>query len=283
MNKDLLVKRIGNTFVGEVEGIDLAIDHDAASIILIREALLEHKVLVFRNQKLSNEDHVNFSKKFGLSEFHNVTHYLLPNFPEILVLSNRGNDGTKPVANGGAYWHSDMSYKAIPPMGSILYALEVPPEGGDTMFSDMEAAYENLPHTCKSEIKGLEAVHSYLPRFFKQRAEDEKFKNQQFELSDEQKSKFPEVVHPVVSFHPEAKYKVLFVNEGFTTRIKGLKKEKSDILLEKLYQHATKDCFIYVHKWSAGDVVFWDNRSTMHKATSYNLKYPRRMHRTTIR
>jgi taurine dioxygenase len=277
------VKKIGNTFVGEVEGVDLSVDHDQDSVDAIRRALLKYKVLIFRGQRISNQEHINFSQKFGPPEYHSVTQYSHPQFPEILVLSNRGGHGTKPIANGGSYWHSDMSYKTSPPLGSILYALEVPPEGGETKFCDMAAAYECLSNEIKQKVDGLYALHSYLPRFVASRKADTEFQKNKFELSDHQKSDFLEVAHPVVRRHPENNCKALYVNEGFTIRIKGLVDEESKIILTKLYDCTTKECFIYTHQWSIGDVVFWDNRSTMHKACEYDQKYARRMQRTTIR
>ena len=171
---------------------------------------------------MTSEEHVRFSQKFGPSEIHTVKQYLLEGFPEIIALSNRGDKGTKPIANGGAYWHSDITYKARPPMGSILYGLEVPPEGGDTLYCDMAAAYDNLSDAMKERIEGLKAVHSYLPRFMASRQIDEGFQDNKFELSDEQKAELAEVVHPIVRTHPENGRKALFINEGFTVRVEGM-------------------------------------------------------------
>ena len=278
----LALRQIGGTFVGEVDAVNLADDHDDPEIVDIRDALLDHGVLVFHGQDLSSEEHVRFSQKFGPSEIHTVKQYLLPDFPEIIALASRGDKGTKPVANGGAYWHSDITYKARPPMGSILYALEVPPDGGDTLYCDMAGAYDALPDEMKVRINGLKAVHSYLPRFLASRKVDEGFQKEGFELSDAQKAELPEVVHPIVRTHPENGRKALCFNEGFTVRVEGMDEAEGKALLEELAAHATQDRFVYAHKWSVGDVVFWDNRVTMHKATEYDRQYPRRMHRTTV-
>ena len=279
---NLSVKRINRTFVGEVEGVNIAEDHSAEEVTQIREALLEHGILVFHGQDISNEEHVRFSQKFGPSEIHTVKQYLLPDFPEIIALANRGEKGTKPIANGGAYWHSDITYKAYPPMGSILYGLEIPPAGGDTLYCDMAAAYEALSDKKKAEIEELKAVHSYMPRFMASRQIDEAFHSNMFELSDEQKAELAEVVHPIVRTHPENGRKALFINEGFTIRVESMGEEEGKSLLDELNDHATQDCFIYAHDWTVGDVVFWDNRVTMHKATEYDRQYARRMHRTTV-
>ena len=119
----LSVERISDTFVGEVDGVNLSDDHSDGEIGDIRSALMKHGILVFHGQNMSNQQHVRFSQKFGPSEIHTVKQYLLEGFPEIIALANRGDKGTKPIANGGAYWHSDITYKVRPPMGSILYAL----------------------------------------------------------------------------------------------------------------------------------------------------------------
>ena len=277
------VRRISGTFVGEVDGIDMALDHDEHTIAAVRAALNEHSILVFHNQRLSNEQHVRFSQRFGESEIHTVRQYLLPDFPEIIALANRGEAGTKPIANGGAYWHSDITYKAQPPMASLLYALEVPPEGGDTLFCDMVAAYEALPESTKTAIAGRRAVHSYLPRFMASRAIDESFKDNKFELSEAQKAELAEVSHPIVRTHPESGRKALFINEGFTISLDGDGSEQDQALLSELNNHATQGRFIYRHKWAVGDVVFWDNRTVMHCATEYDRSHARTMHRTTVK
>lgn len=175
-------------------------------------------------------------------------------------MANRGEAGTKPIANGGAYWHSDITYKAKPPMGSILYALEVLPAEGDTLYCDMGAAYESLPASTKMRIAGLRAVHGYLPRFMASRAIDEGFKDNQFELSADQKAELAEVVHPMVRTHPESGRKALFINEGFTLRVDGMDEAEGRALLDELNAHATQEPFIYRHggawvTWSSGTIA----------------------------
>ena len=278
----LSVERISDSFVGRVGGINLADDHSRETIAALRAALNEHGILVFNEQSMSNAEQVRFSQKFGASEIHTVKQYLLPDFPEIIALANRGEAGTKPIANGGAYWHSDITYKAKPPMASLLYALEVPPTDGDTLFCDMAAAYDGLPTQAREELQGLNAMHSYLPRFVASRKIDASFDSAKFELSEEQKKELAAVVHPVVRTHPESGRKALFVNEGFTISVEGYEEQRSKQLLQDLNAHATQPAYIYRHQWRVGDVVFWDNRRTMHCATDYDKKYSRRMHRTTV-
>lgn len=278
----ITIQRIHPSFVGEVQGVELSDDHGESTITQLRNGLLEHSMLVFHGQSMSSAEQVRFSQRFGPSEIHTVKQYLLPEFPEIIALANRGEKGTKPIANGGAYWHSDITYKARPPMGSILYGIEVPPTGGDTLYCDMAAAYDGLAQSTKDRIDGLRAVHSYLPRFMAARAADAEFQKNQFELSAEQRAELGEVVHPIVRTHPESGRKALFINEGFSVRVEGMDEEEGKALLVELNQHATQDQFVYRHQWTAGDVVFWDNRMTMHRATEYDLQHSRRMHRTTV-
>jgi taurine dioxygenase len=265
-------------FVAEVSGIDLSKPVNDDCFSHIHGAFLEHSILVFRNQTLSNEQHIAFSRRFGEIEIHTAKHWLLPEFPEILVLSNRGEKGTKPIVNGGAYWHSDITYKAKPPLGSLLYALEVPPEGGDTLFADMYAAYETLDGETKARIAPLKAIHRYGDRYQMMASEDK----DRPPLSAEQLAEVPDVVHPIVRTHPETQRQALFVNEGFTIGIAGMPERAGKALLDELFRHSSQPAHVYRHRWKAGDLVMWDNRCTMHRATEYDLRYARAMHRTTI-
>jgi taurine dioxygenase len=162
-------------------------------------------------------------------------------------------------------------------MGSLLYALEVPPEGGDTLYADMVAAYEALSEAMKKRIADLKAIHRYADRYRKQQAATNR------PSLDATLATMPDAVHPVVRTHPETGRKALFVSEGFTVGIVGLPDAEGRALLDELNAHATWPEFVYAHKWRAGDLVIWDNRSTMHRATDYDdARFPRAMHRTTV-
>lgn len=273
------VTRTGKTFVAEVEGVDLSEALDDATIEELRQAWWDHSILVLRDQHISDDQHIAFSQNFGELQGHSVKDWLLPTHPEILVLSNRGRGGVKPLENGGAYWHSDITYQNVPPMGSILHGLTVPPEGGDTLYADMYAAYDALDDETKELIKGRIAIHNYKLRYLKM-AEGGK----RPAPTAEQLAEWQDVEHPIVLNHPDSGRKALFVNEGFTMAIKGLDKGESDALLQRLYEHSANPDFIYAHKWRTDDIVMWDNRCTMHRATSYDAeKHERTMHRTTIK
>jgi taurine dioxygenase len=266
----------------EVIGLDLADGASGADIARIRKALANRGVLVFRDQaKLTPAQHVAFSRNFGPLEIHVQHAFHHREHPEILIVSNVVEDG-KPIGltDAGRYWHSDLSYVAEPSLGSLLHARELPDEGGDTLFANMVAAYEALPETTRRRIDGLEAEHSYEARNKIQQA---KYGDLRPALSEEQRAKVRPVVHPVVRVHPESGRKALFVNEGFTTRIIGIPEDESRALLEELFAASVEERFIYRHRWQPNDLVFWDNRQTMHLATPFPAQYRRRLNRTTIR
>lgn len=275
----LEIRRLSETFVGEVQGVDLAQPLDSGTVEEIRQAWWGHSILVFRDQHLTQEQHIAFSRLFGELQGHTVKDWLLPTHPEILVLSNRGRGGVKPLENGGAYWHTDISYESVPPIGSILHGLTVPPEGGDTLYADMYTAYETLDDETKALIEGRTAIHNYRHRYMKM-AEG----GRRPMPTREQLAEWQDVEHPVVLRHPQSGRKALFVNEGFTVAIQGLDPKASDALLERLFEHSVKPQFVYAHKWQPGDIVMWDNRCTMHCATPYDAAtHERTMHRTTIK
>jgi taurine dioxygenase len=277
-DREITVTPLRGRFVAEVSGVDLSQPLDDGQFARIHDAFIDHSILTFRGQRLSNEEHIAFSRRLGPLEIHTAKHWLLPDHPEILVLSNRGEKGTKPIVNGGAYWHSDITYKAEPPLGSLLYALQVPPEGGNTLYADMYAAYETLDEETKTRIEGLKAVHRYGDRYELMAKEDK----DRPPLTRAQLAEVPDVTHPVVRTHPVSGRKALFVNEGFTIGIEGMPDAEGKALLEALFSHSVQERHIYSHRWQAGDLVMWDNRCTMHRATEYDARYTRAMHRTTI-
>jgi taurine dioxygenase len=212
---------------------------------------------------------------------HVKAEYLLPDQPEVLVLSNKKHPDGRPMGfeDAGRYWHSDMSYVEEPPLGSLLHAIEIPPEKGDTLYCNMYLAYEELPDATKQRLVGLQAAHSYLASF------EGKTKSgyARDTLTEEQKAQLAEVTHPVVRTHPETGRKALYVNPGFTVRLVGLPEDEGAALLDELLVHASRPEFQFRHVWQPHDLVFWDNRCTMHHATTYDTQYTRHMHRTTVK
>ena len=263
-----------------VNGVDLSVPPEQEIIETLEGAIAEHGVLVFRNQHLTPEQHIAFSRRFGALETHVISDALLEGHPEIYVISNVVEDGKpKGRAYAGTYWHSDLSYMATPAMGSMMYALQIPEIGGDTMFANMYLAYETLSPGLKRMLEGLEAIHDFGhadKRFFSKRGAAAR-------LNEAERKKTPPIAHPVVRTHPTTGRKALYVNPGFTSRFVDMTEEESHPLLEYLFQHTTHPAFVYRHRWQGNDLVFWDNRCTIHHAIrDYGEDTPRHMHRTTI-
>ncbi|MCI0429169.1 MAG: TauD/TfdA family dioxygenase [Rhodospirillales bacterium] len=265
----------------EVIGLDLSEPISNETLNGVRAVLLDHLVIVFRDQsRLTPEQHIAFSRRFGELQIHVLKEFHLPGHPEILVVSNVVENGRKiGLGDAGSNWHSDLSYMAEPSMGSLLHAQELPAVGGDTWFANMYAAYETLPLEIKQRIDGRRAVHSYLHRYENLR----KMGTSRNPLTEEQIESVPARVHPVVRTHPETGRKALFVSEGFTSSIEGLPEEESTEILKVLFAHSTQPQFVYRHKWQPGDLVFWDNRATVHYAPGAPPGQRRTLYRTTVK
>jgi taurine dioxygenase len=281
MSASFEIRDLPEILGAEILNLDLAQPLDDADFARIRRSLADRAVLVFRDQeKLTPEQQIAFSRRFGPLEIHVQHHFHLAGHPEILIVSNVIEDG-KPLGlvDAGKYWHSDLSYMALPSLGSLLHSKEWPAEGGDTLFVNMVAAYEALPDDLKAKIDGLSAEHSYLARNLKQQKLNGELRPG---LTAEQAARVPPVVHPIVRVHPESGKRALFVSEGFTTHIIGMPEEESDALLAQLYAHSTAPQFQYRHKWQPNDMVFWDNRQTLHLATGCPPDLRRTLYRTTV-
>jgi taurine dioxygenase len=263
----------------EIIGLDLSRPLDDDVFAAVRQAYLDSEgVLILRDQRITPEQHIAFSRRFGPLMIHVLRQYLLPDHPEVLLVSNVMENG-KPIGLGdaGQYWHSDMSYTAEPSLGSLLHAQEIPAEGGDTSFVNMYRVYETLPPEVKRRIAGKRAVHSYRNSYDRMQASVWRPA-----LSEEQKAEVKEVVHPVVRVHPETGRDALFVNEGFTSRILDLPEGESRELLDFLFAHSKEPRFAYRHLWQEHDLVFWDNRCAIHLAHGCPPELRRHMHRTTV-
>ncbi|SAL83671.1 taurine dioxygenase [Caballeronia choica] len=263
----------------EVIGLDLSKPLSPNDFARIHRAHLDHHVLVFRDQRIPPEQHIAFSKRFGPLQIHVLHQFALAGHPEVLVVSNIVENG-KPIGLGdaGHFWHSDLSYKEKPSLGSLLHAQELPRVGGDTLFANMHLAWDELPAHLRSAVEGRRAEHTYLARY----AELQKRSPWRPNLSAEQVAEVKPVVHPIVRTHPETGRKALFVSEHFTTRIVDLPEDESRALLAELFAHSVQPQFIYRHRWREHDLVFWDNRSLMHLAAGTPDDERRRLNRTTI-
>ncbi len=255
----------------EVTGVDLSRPLTGATLAELRGALLDYKVLFFRDQDITTDDHLSFARAFGELEIHPFAPHK-PGHPEVLAITHdrehRGRENT---------WHSDVTWREKPSLGSILRAIEVPEVGGDTLFADMGAAYDGLSDAIKEKIEGKVAIHDFA--YF--RAGMRKSGKSEDEIEAFNQA-YPKVGHPVVRTHPETGRKSLYVNAAFTQHIADMEKEESDRLLRHLYAQAATPEYQCRFRWRPNSIAFWDNRASQHYAVSDYWPAVRRMERVTI-
>ena len=261
---------------------DLSRPIDEANFGEIERLFHDNIVVFFRDQRLANEQHIAFSRRFGELEIHIVKKYLLPGHPEILLISNVRNDAGEHIglADAGFTWHSDTSYRRCPSRCSLLYAKEVPTRDGtplgDTVFANTLAAYEALPEAMKRRLQGKKAIHRYAMR---RRVED----SPRPKLTAAQLAETPDIAHPIVRTHPATGRKALYVTAGECIGIEGMPEDEAFQLIAELDAFCVRSEFCYRHRWREGDLVMWDNASAMHLAIcDYALPERRLMHRTTV-
>ncbi|WP_230427031.1 TauD/TfdA dioxygenase family protein [Cupriavidus yeoncheonensis] len=274
LQSSFTVTRISPALGAEIGNIDLTAQVDDDTIAALRSALVEHKVLVFRDQDITPVQHVTLARRFGELEVHpTFPHHA--EFPELVML---GGDDKRPAMENG--YHSDVSWREIPSMASMLRCVQCPEIGGDTVWVNMALAYERLPESRKRQIDGLLAVHDIRPAFGDR-------------MTPEQQREFPPATHPVVRTHPESGEKILYVNGGFVTHFVNFKtrnpvrgafeshSEKQDLLDYLLRQPAILEYQMRL-RWRPNTIAFWDNRSTQHYAIQDYFPAVRRMMRATI-
>jgi taurine dioxygenase len=255
----------------EVLGVDLADDFQQATIDWLSALLVERKVLFFRDQHISVDEHVAFARRFGELE----VHPFIPNktaHPEVIKLDNDREH--PPKIN---IWHSDVTWREVPSLGSILRARVVPDVGGDTLFADMEAAYDALDDATKARIDGLVAVHDnegFLAGMKANGASDG--------AVETMRQQFPPARHPVVRTHPVSGRKSIYVNRAFTRTIEGMPEDDAQALLECLYRQAWIPDLQCRFRWRVDSLAFWDNRAVQHYAAADYWPAERRMERVTI-
>jgi taurine dioxygenase len=270
----------------EIRGVDLSKILNDTDFTEIERAYNEHSVLLFRDQDISPEQHVAFSRRFGDLEIHVLDQYLHHEHKEILIVSNVEDGGRNiGVPDAGRYWHTDLSYAAEPSRGSLLYAIEIPYDVkgkplGETQFASTAVAYDALLDEMKARIENLEAEFSLAHRFKKI---NEDF-DPDAELNETQEEQVPSVTHKVVRTHPITGRKNIYVNEGHTVSIKGLPAAEAKTLLLELWSHIKRPEFVYIHLWRKGDLLMWDNIPCQHIAIGdYVLPQRCYMHRTTLK
>ena len=266
----------------DVDGIALSQSLSDETFNEVRDALHCHHVLAIRGQQLDAESFLGFSRRFGPPEPHVLDQFHHPAYSDILVLSNVKKDG-KPVglADGGTYWHSDYSYLDIPARATLLYSVEVPKIGGDTLFADQEQAYEDLPDAMKRRIAGLVTLNVYGNRDDL----DQASRTSAFAPTREQREKRGAFLirHPLVRRHPYTGRKALYAVSGTSFAIEGMPDDEGIALLRELAAHSTQPKYQYRMRYGVGDVVVWDNASVLHSATLTDPAYPRMLFRVTTK
>lgn len=254
----------------EIQGLDLRETLPDETIASLEEALLTHLVLFFRDQDITPEQHIAFSRRFGELLVHpfGPVH---PEYPEIIVL-----DQQRPRGEGTDLWHSDTTYMPRPPLGSVLRAIELPEVGGDTCFASMVAAYDALSPAMQEALAGLRAVHDIAVPV----ARALRFGSSKLSV-EEARAQWPPLTHPVVRTHPVTGKKALYVNRNATTHIEGLSERESEWLHSHLCDHVRSPTFQCRFRWAPHSIAFWDNRASQHYAIpDYDTR--RVMHRTTL-
>jgi len=277
----LSVKKSGAACGAEI-CCNLAQHIDDPTFREIERIFHENIVVVFRGQQLTNERHIEFSSRFGELEVHIVKKYLLSGFPEILLISNICDEAGEHVglADAGFTWHTDTSYRRRPSRCSLLHAKEVPHlDGeplGDTVFANTIAAYEALSKSMKHQIEGRRVIHRYSSR---RRVPD----SPRPKLTAEQLAETPDIVHPIVRTHPYTGRRSLYVTAGECIGIEGMPDDEAVDLIAELDAYCVRSEFLYRHKWQVGDLLMWDNATSMHLAIcDYALPQRRLMYRTTV-
>jgi taurine dioxygenase len=265
------VRPLSPALGAEILGIDLRDDIDAQVFAQIRDAWHQNLVIVLRGQNMSEEDQARFAEKFGPPAVIHTKQFVR-NHPAVMLISNIREDG-KPIGalpDGEMHFHTDQCHQERPAMASMLYALEVPRAGGNTLFANGYTAYETLPPEIKRRIDGRKALNAY------------DYETAATKRGTRLTQSVPSYAHPVVRTHPATGRKALYVNRLMTVRIEGLPAQESDDLLAMLFDHQERREFIYEHVWRVGDLVIWDNRCTLHVRTDFSSDERRLMRRVTI-
>jgi alpha-ketoglutarate-dependent 2,4-dichlorophenoxyacetate dioxygenase len=273
LERPLTAEPLSTVLGAAIVGLDLREPLPEATKRAVYDAFIRYHVLCFRDQHLDHEQQVAFSEQFGTLERHMAMNRG-PVHPLVHIVTNLGADGKPTGKVASDLWHSDKSFRPQPALATILHALVMPPEGGETYFADMIAAYEALPEAEKKELDGVRVVHSW--EISRARAGAK--------ATPEEIADAPPTTHPLVRTIPETGRKALFMGE-LAVYFEGQPAEVGRVRLEKLVQHAAQERFVYCHKWAPGDLLMWDNRCLLHRAgTNFDAaRFPRVLQRTCLR
>jgi taurine dioxygenase len=274
------LRPLSPSFGLEATGIDISQPLSDAAFAKLERAFFKGQVLVLRGQQLTAHEFAAFARRLGPPEPHVIDQFHHPDDPNILILSNVKVDG-KPsgLADAGSYFHTDYSYLQVPARATMLYSIEVPQAGGNTLFADQYAAYADLPAPMKRRIRALVGIHHYGNR----KDQDEASRTAASLLTPEQKAKLPLITHPIVRTHPVTRRKALYAVSGSSFGIVGMPDDEAVALLDELAAHATQPKYQYSLSYGIGDIVIWDNASLLHSATLVDPNDPRTLWRITIK
>jgi taurine dioxygenase len=276
----LVVKPLSPALGAEIAGIDLREDLSAETFAEILNTWHKHLVILFRNQSLSEDDQIRFAQRFGELQKRTrppeaINESGHTKYPQLTMLVSNIRESGKLIGSlpdGEMHFHSDQCYLEKPATGTFLYALEVPSEGGDTLFLNMYKAYEELPSELKARVDGRKALNAYLYDSTTRAVNGSKVDF----------TAHPHFIQPIVRTHPDTKRKALYVNRLMTFTVDGMDEGEGGALLNKLFDHIEEDRFIYAHHWRVGDLVLWDNRCTLHARTDFSDKERRLLRRYTV-
>jgi taurine dioxygenase len=276
----LVVKPLSPALGAEISGIDLREDLSAETFAEILDTWHKHLVILFRNQSLSEDDQIRFAQRFGELQKRTrppeaINEAGHTKYPQLTMLVSNIRENGKLIGSlpdGEMHFHSDQCYLEKPATGTFLYAIEVPSEGGDTLFLNMYKAYEELPSELKARVDGRKALNAYLYDSTTRAVNGSKVDF----------TAHPHFIQPIVRNHPNTKRKALYVNRLMTFTVDGMDEEEGGALLDGLFDHIEQDRFIYAHHWRVGDLVLWDNRCTLHARTDFSDKERRLLRRYTV-
>jgi taurine dioxygenase len=273
-------KPLSSGFGIETSDVDISRPLGDDAFAELEREFFQAQLLVLRGQSLTAAQYVAFARRFGPPEPHVIDQFHHPEDSNILILSNRSKNGQPlGLADAGSYFHTDYSYLQVPARATMLYSLEVPKVGGNTLFADQYAAYDGLPDAMKRRIAPLVAIHHYGNR----KVADEMSRTAASPLSDEQKAKMPLITHPIVRPHPVTERKALYAVSGSSYGIVGMAENEALALLDELAAHATQPKYLHSYPYLPDDVVIWDNASLLHSATLTDAADPRTLWRITIK